>query len=94
MENMQRRTFPTTVKSAPTEAELDRMLFELVKDMLGANATEADPEPAVPTDAELRRKAVELGITPPPTYLDEVRAESRDLMLACLRGADEQAGGR
>ena len=70
------------------------MLFELVKDMLGANATEADPEPAVPTEAELRQKAAGLGIALPPTYLDKVRAESRDLMLACLRAADEQAGDR
>ena len=99
MENMQRRTFPTTVKtldgkSAPTEAELDRMLFELVRDKFGADVTEATPEPAVPTDAELRRKAAELGIALPPTYLDTVRAEAKSEMVACLRGTDEQAGGR
>jgi hypothetical protein len=52
------------------------------------------PEPAtpveaksVPTNGELRRKAAELGIAVPPTHLDTVRAESRNLMLACLRGS-------
>ena len=49
---------------------------------------------SVPTSTALRRKAAELGIAVPPTYLETVRAESRDLMLARLRGTDEQAGKR
>jgi hypothetical protein len=55
--------FPTRIKTldgrrrAPTEAELDRMLFELVKDKLGADATAPAPEAAAPTDAELRDQA-------------------------------------
>ena len=67
MENMQRRTFPTTVKTAPTEAELDRMLFELVKDTLGGYATEADPETRrIPTDAELRASVPSWATPYPP----------------------------
>jgi HK97 family phage prohead protease len=48
----------------------------------------------VPTDAELRTKARELGITVPLSYSDRVRAEAKSEMVACLRGTDEQAGGR
>ena len=47
---------------------------------------------AVPTNAELRQRAARLGVELPPTYLETVRNEARDHMLACLRGADEQAG--
>jgi HK97 family phage prohead protease len=59
------------------------------------NRKTAEPEARrVPTDAELRVKAAEVGIAVPPTYLDKVRAEAYSLMLVCLRGADEQAGDR
>jgi HK97 family phage prohead protease len=81
------------------QADLRRRCDELVLE--AALGWEPLPEPAtpveaksVPTNGELRRKAAELGIAVPPTYLDKVRAESRDLMLVLLRGADEQAGNR
>jgi HK97 family phage prohead protease len=53
-----------------------------------------DAEPAaksVPTSAEPRQQAAELGVTLPRTYLDTVRAEAKNHIIACLRGADEQA---
>jgi HK97 family phage prohead protease len=46
------------------------------------------PEPAaksVPTDAELRQRAAKLEVELPPSYLETVREEARDHMLACLR---------
>jgi len=49
---------------------------------------------AVPTNAELRQRAAKVGVELPPTNLETVRAEARDHMLACLRGADDQAGNR
>jgi HK97 family phage prohead protease len=56
---------------------------------------------AVPTDAELRHKAAELGVPLPPSrrirQFDAIKAEARDHMLACLRFellTDEQAGHR
>ena len=52
---------------------------------------------AVPTNAELRQRAARLGVDLPPTYVETVRAEARDNMLACLRSEllpDEQAGNR
>jgi hypothetical protein len=64
MENMQRRTFATTVKTAPTEVELDRMLFELV-DGFGPDPADAEPETSAPTDAELRARCAELGLPAP-----------------------------
>jgi hypothetical protein len=42
------------------------MLFEMVEKWCGVDATEADPEPTVPTDAELRDQARELGLPVPP----------------------------
>jgi hypothetical protein len=68
--DVQRRTFPTTVKTAPTEAELDRMLFELV-DKFAPDA--ADPDtPRVSTDAELRARCAELGYPVPARNPDRV----------------------
>jgi hypothetical protein len=42
------------------------MLFELVRDHLGGNDSDPTPGPTIPTDAELRQQARELGITVPP----------------------------
>jgi hypothetical protein len=88
--DMQRRTFPTTVKaldgrSAPTEAELDRMLFELVN-KVGPDATDAaGPETRrVPTDAELRARCAELGLRVPARNPDAVWL--RNLFPAMGRG--------
>jgi hypothetical protein len=67
-----RSTFPTRIKTldgegqATTEAELDRMLFDIVKRWCTPTP---DPEPnraPVPTNAELRAQARELGVIPPP----------------------------
>jgi hypothetical protein len=70
--DVQRRTFPTTVKTARTEAELDRMLFELVR-KFGPHATDDDPETLrVPTDAELRARCAELGLPAPRRNPDAV----------------------
>ena len=69
IENVQRRTFPATIKSldgAPTQAELDTRLFEMVKKWCGVDATVPAPEPAVSTDVELRDQAKALGIPVPP----------------------------
>jgi hypothetical protein len=71
MENMQRRAFPTTVKTAPTEAELDRMLFELV-DRFGPDPAGAEPETSALTDAELRARCAELGLPAPRRNPDAV----------------------
>jgi HK97 family phage prohead protease len=55
---------------------------------------------AAPTDAELRHKAAELGLTLPPSRrireFDAIKAEARDHMLACLQFElrDGQAGHR
>lgn len=81
------------------QADLRRRCDELALE--AALGWEPIPEPApaepaaksVPTNAELRDQAAELGIDL-PTYLDTVRAEAKSQMVACLRGADEQAGGR
>jgi hypothetical protein len=76
-----RSTFPTSIKTldgerqAPTEAELDRMLFELVKDKLGVDATAPAPEAAIPTDAELRDQARALGLTVPRSLRERFRAD-------------------
>jgi len=69
---MQRRAFPTRIKTlggekpVPTQAELNQMLFDLVIDKLGGHAAAPAAEPAVPTDAELRDQARELGLPVPP----------------------------
>ena len=54
MENTQRRTFDTTIKAldgqrrVPTQAELDHMLYELVRDKLTPDPPDEPPE-SVPT---------------------------------------------
>jgi hypothetical protein len=85
----QRRAFPSTFKAldgkrpAPTEADIDRMLFDMVRRWCGPAADPEPARPAVPTEAELRRQAKALGIrTPPPR---EGSAEwFRDDMLRLL----------
>jgi hypothetical protein len=68
MDNLQRRTCATEFKMLdgerriPTEAELDHMLYELVRDKLTYDDHEPEPERTVPTETELRAQARELGI--------------------------------
>jgi hypothetical protein len=87
-----RSTFPTSIKTldgerrVPTEAELDQMLFDLVKDKLGGNDPDPTPGPTVPTDAELRDQARQLGLPVPPPR--QGTAEwFRDDMLNLLDGS-------
>jgi HK97 family phage prohead protease len=100
---------PEPAKSTPTAAQQrrqwDRLRLELLTDDLDLEATKAArDDPAVPTQAELRRKSAELGFPLPsrrrpvsgPDFA-AVRAEARDHMLACLQFelvTDEQAGNR
>lgn len=85
----QRRTFPTTIKTvdaekpAPTQYELDTMLFEMVKKWCGVDATAPAPEPAVPTETELRDQARELGL-PVPAPREGTAEWFRDDMLRLL----------
>jgi hypothetical protein len=71
MDDVQRRT-PTTIKTldgekaAPTEAEIDQMLFDIVQRWCGGATTAPAPEPAIPTETELRDQARELGLPVPP----------------------------
>jgi HK97 family phage prohead protease len=97
---------PEPAQSVPTAAQQrqrwDQLRLELLTDDLDLEAIEpAQDDPAVPTEAELRRKSAELGcpLRPRRRALNDadfaaVRNEARDHMLACLRGADEQAGNR
>ena len=70
MENT-RRTFDTTFKAldgqgrVPTQAELDHMLYELVRDKLTPEPPDEPPERTVPTDANLRQRSRQLGIPVP-----------------------------
>jgi hypothetical protein len=81
-----RNMFPTIIKTrdgerqAPAEAELDRMLFELIKDTLGVDATAPAPEPAVSADAELRDQACALGLTVPSSLRERFRADMLNLL--------------
>jgi hypothetical protein len=100
---------PEPVESVPTAAQQrrrwDRLRLELLTDDLDLEAIEAArQDPAVPTEAELRRKSAELGFPLPPRRrpvngpdFAAVRNEAREHMLACLRFellTDEQAGNR
>jgi HK97 family phage prohead protease len=93
--------------AAITERELRRRSDEIALE--AALGWEPLPTPtpavpvvkAVPTDAELRHKAAELGLPLPPSRrireFDAIKAEARDHMLAGLRFerlTDEQAGNR
>ena len=57
---MQRSMFPTSIttldgaRRVPTQAELDHMLYELVRDKLTPDDPD-EPERTVPTEAELRQ---------------------------------------
>jgi uncharacterized protein len=100
---------PEPAESVPTAAQQrrrwDRLRLELLTDDLDLEAIEAArQDPAVPTEAELRRKSAELGFPLPPRRrpvsgpdFAAVRNEAREHMLACLRFellTDEQAGNR
>jgi hypothetical protein len=74
------------------EVALGRPLAEL------RERVDAEPEtPSTPTDAELRAKCKALGFAVPAprkgtgAYLDAVRAEAKALMMAQLRGAQDDA---
>lgn len=89
MDDVQRRRVATTIKPldgekpAPTEAELDQMLFDMVQRWCGAAAPAF--EPAIPTETELRDQARELGLPVPPPR--QGTAEwFRDDMLKLLNG--------
>jgi hypothetical protein len=85
------RTRILEMKSAAiTERELRRRCDQLALEAaLGWEPLPVPaPEPAaksVPTDSELRQRAARLGVELPPSYLETVRAEARDHMLACLQ---------
>lgn len=89
---MQRRAFPPRSKtlggerSVPTQAELDQMLFDLVIDKLGGHAAAPAPEPTIPSEAELRDRARELGLPVPPPRQGS-RDWFRDDMLNLLNSA-------
>jgi hypothetical protein len=70
----------------PAEAELDHMLYELVRDKL----TPDDPEPEriLPTEADLRAQACELGI-PVPRAREGMAERFRDDMLELLSATPE-----
>jgi hypothetical protein len=80
-----RSIFPTSIKTldgarrVPTEAELDRMLFQLVIGQLRGNDPAPVPEPAVPTDAELRDQARALGLPVPATLREKFRGDMLNL---------------
>ena len=87
---LQHRTFPTTIKAldgerrVPTEAELDRMLFDMVRRWCGPADEPEAARFSTPTDAELRRQANALGVSVPPPR--EGTAEwFRDDMFRLLR---------
>jgi hypothetical protein len=87
----------------PSEAELRRKSDDLMIEVaLGRPLAElrervdAEPEtPSTPTDAELRAKCKALGFAVPAPHkgtridLDAVRAEAKALMMAQLRGAQD-----
>ncbi len=87
-----RSIFPTSIttldgaRRMPTEAELDRMLYELVRDKLTPDDPEPEPERTVPTEAELRAQARELGI-PVPRASEGTAERFRDDMLNLLNRA-------
>ena len=89
-----RSIFPTSITTldgatrVPTEAELDRMLFQLVIGQLRGKDTAPAPEPAVPTDAELRDQARELG-RPVPRAPEGTAERFRDDMLELLSATPE-----
>jgi hypothetical protein len=100
---------PEPAESVPTAAQQrrrwDRLRLELLTDDLDLEAIEAArDDPAVPTEAELRRKSAELGFPLRPrrravsgTDFAAVRDEASEHMLACLRFEllpDEQADNR
>jgi HK97 family phage prohead protease len=75
------------------QADLRRRCDELALEAaLGWEPSPAPaPEPAakaLPTSAELRQQAAELGISLPPTYLDMVRAEWKQRLRYCLWGKE------
>jgi hypothetical protein len=72
----------------PTEAELDHMLYELVRDKLTPDDPEPEPERSVPTEAELRAQARELGI-PVPRAREGTAERFRDDMLELLSATPE-----
>ena len=92
MENMQRRTFDTTFKAldgqrrVPTQAELDHMLYELVRDKLTPDPPDEPPERTVPTKTELRQRSRELGL-PVPRAREGTAERFRDDMLNLLNRA-------
>jgi hypothetical protein len=94
MDNLQRRTCATEFKTLdgerriPTEAELDHMLYELVRDKLTPDELEPEPERTVPTEAELRAQARELGI-PVPRAAEGTAERFRDDMLELLTATPE-----
>ena len=89
MDNLQRRTCATEFKTLhgerriPTEAELDHMLYELVRDKLTPDDPEPEPERTVPTEAELRQRSRELGL-PVPLAREGTAERFRDDMLNLL----------
>jgi hypothetical protein len=89
-----RSIFPTSIKTldgarrVPTEAELDHMLYELVRDKLTPDDSEPDPERTVPSEAELRARARELGI-PVPRAPEGTAERFRDDMLELLTATPE-----
>jgi hypothetical protein len=83
---MQRRAPPTRIetfggkKSVPTQAELDQMLFDLVIDKPGGHAAAQAPEPTIPSEAELRDRARELGLPVPPPRPGTAEAFKDDML--------------
>jgi len=67
----------------PTMEERNRLL-----------AAKSNTEPGVPSDAELRAQAAELGIRVPPPRQDRIRATARDEMLAVLGAEQDDAKER
>jgi hypothetical protein len=88
----ERTTRDRDLKRECQEIQLQTLLgHDLYADLQARKAEPPEPESTAPTNAELRAKAAEVGVTLPPTYLDAVRADAKAHMLACLRGDDREA---
>jgi HK97 family phage prohead protease len=106
-------SLPRHRSDAELRREFDRHRLDTIMDGVPrhdpapatSSAADDEPQPVVPTDAELREQAKALGlpVTPPRrrpvngTDFAAVRAEARGHMLACLRFEllpDERVGNR
>jgi hypothetical protein len=85
-ENRQARELRRQCDRLRLEAALGWPTDEERKAML---ATKPEPEISVPSDAELRAQAAELGIRVPPTRHDQMRIRARNEWAALLGGDTE-----